>query len=450
MRSSASKNMEEKSTPNIFSAKGGSAHNKVTICHVTGNSSSHEIVVNHSAAQAHLNHGDSLGECDEVEAEPEVVEEIEEEMVTICHLTPTQGAAEYQIPSSSLQEHLEHGDSIGVCPVVEIPVENPMIVTKSNFCSKHRTLGPYSPEIDAWFYEYIPGISTFQTFTTSDRISFGFTMTDRSFFIPNQNAELNYINVAHSSRFDMSDMMNEPFPEGLEVVSIFYSFHSDEDIENYGHKVFANSFTNNTDWTSKDYQQASFHKEIISILYSRLEYGDDYNCNEVYSPLMIDLNKKGIELTAPKFGMLFDINGNGSKEKISCPVSSGTPFLVLPLDGEVVNINQLFGNHTIGPDGEKSDNGFVALAKYDENLDGVINVDDEIYNDLRLWDEINCNGVVDEGELSKLELSGIIEINLLYKNIFQADKYGNASKQHSYVKSDRGNLSIFDVWFVGL
>ena len=448
LRNSVSSENESSSTPSLFNVSKGVAHNKVTICHITGNSSSHEITVSTSAMQAHLNHGDAIGEC-------------EDSVVKICHFEENGSSSEIEISESLVQGHLEHGDNTGDCEEVvteiveeeveeEVIVEEPMIVIKSNFCSLYRTLGPYSPEFNAWKYEYIPGVSSYQTFTTSERITFGFSMSDSSFFIPNQNPELNYINVAHSEKFDMKSMMNESFPSGSEVISIFYSFHSDEDIEKYGHQVFGNSFTNDTKWESKEYQKASFHKVIISILYSRLEYGDDYNCNEIYSPLVIDLNQKGINLSDPRVGMPFDINGNGSKERISCPTSSGTPFLTLPLNGEIININQLFGNHTIGPDGEKSDNGFIALAKFDLNFDGVIDQEDKVYNELRLWDEGNCNGNVDPGELSSLENKEIFKINLLYKNIFQADQYGNASKQHSYVESDRGDLNIFDVWFVGL
>ena len=36
---------------------------KVTICHRTGNGSSHTIVVSINALQAHLNHGDKVGDC---------------------------------------------------------------------------------------------------------------------------------------------------------------------------------------------------------------------------------------------------------------------------------------------------------------------------------------------------------------------------------------------------
>ena len=45
---------------------GNSMNEKVEICHRTGNGSSHTICVDADAVQAHLDHGDLLGSCDEV------------------------------------------------------------------------------------------------------------------------------------------------------------------------------------------------------------------------------------------------------------------------------------------------------------------------------------------------------------------------------------------------
>ncbi len=39
---------------------------KVTICHRTGNGSSHEITVSINAVPAHLAHGDAIGDCEPV------------------------------------------------------------------------------------------------------------------------------------------------------------------------------------------------------------------------------------------------------------------------------------------------------------------------------------------------------------------------------------------------
>ena len=260
---------------------------------------------------------------------------------------------------------------------------------------------------------------------------------------------MNYILLGHSSGFNLYDLIQEDLPSGTSILSVFYSFHSDDDIQLYGHKAFANSFTNDTDWSSKIKQTASFYSSIVSVLYSRYEIYEREDCHDVYSPLMIDMAGNGIKLSDPNKGMNFDLTGDGLEQKISCPLNSGTPFIALPneIDGEINNINELFGNHTMGPDGRKADNGFLALAKYDNNQDGLINNEDAIYKKLRLWDESNCDGIASDSELKTLEEAGVVEIDLLYHDIFKGDVYGNVSKQHSFVKTANGKRSVFDVWF---
>jgi len=143
-----------------------------------------------------------------------------------------------------------------------------------------------------------------------------------------------------------------------------------------------------------------------------------------YSPLMLNYLGDGVEFTnnlVEKDGtdkrMLFDIDADGKKEYISCPKNKGTVFIVKPNeDNEVVDANQLFGDKT-KIDGHMFANGFDALAYYDTNndadegiADGVFNSKDPEYSNLRLWEELNCNGVIDEGELHSLEEKGVHEI----------------------------------------
>ena len=51
---------------NVICYAGNSGNEKVQICHVTGNGSSHTLCVDASAVPDHLAHGDLLGSCDEV------------------------------------------------------------------------------------------------------------------------------------------------------------------------------------------------------------------------------------------------------------------------------------------------------------------------------------------------------------------------------------------------
>jgi len=166
------------------------------------------------------------------------------------------------------------------------------------------------------------------------------------------------------------------------------------------------------------------------------------------SPLVIE-DRRGLGITTldPKaYNVLFDIKGDGIKRRISC-VKDGS-FLVLPdANGEVKNINQLFGDQTVGPDNQKAKNGFKALAKYDLNSDGVIDASDAVFSRLMLWKDDNCNGIAEQRELYEVERAGVTTIFTRYKNMYQVDMYGNLTLQRSIVRFGNDVRRVFDIWF---
>src|SRR5205807_1208447 len=79
-------------------------------------------------------------------------------------------------------------------------------------------------------------------------------------------------------------------------------------------------------------------------------------------------------------------------------------------DGQINSVNELFGGQ--GTTGVASAPGFTELAKYDGNLDGVIDKYDSIYSELQIWRDLDGNGAVDPGELESLQQAGIASITL--------------------------------------
>ena len=194
------------------------------------------------------------------------------------------------------------------------------------------------------------------------------------------------------------------------------------------------------------------------------EESNDPRClNHVSSPLIIDMRKeikkgsKGISLTSQKNGILFDIMGaNASpvahtKKQISwLNNATAYAFLTLPDKNGLVNgIDQLFGENTTGPDGQFSQNGYLALAKYDLNKDQVIDKKDVVFKKLRLWFDLNHDGQATQDELFSLDDAGLVAIDLKYdKNYRETDKYGNITAMRSVVKFKNGAMRlIFDLWF---
>ena len=98
--------------------------------------------------------------------------------------------------------------------------------------------------------------------------------------------------------------------------------------------------------------------------------------NACIDPLVINLNSSVASLSDQKF--YFDLDVDGSEELISMP-APGSGFIALDKNGDGV-IND--GSELFGP---SSGNGFKDLSEYDEDGDGWIDEDDDVFNKLRVW-----------------------------------------------------------------
>ena len=112
----------------------------------------------------------------------------------------------------------------------------------------------------------------------------------------------------------------------------------------------------------------------------------------------------------------FDINGNGRQELVEW-VGASEAILALDLNnnGKIDSGRELFGNATyFTGTANTADNGFIALAQYDENRDGLISAKDRIFPKLKLWQDKNANGISEPSELKDLMKTSIVKINVTY------------------------------------
>ena len=111
-------------------------------------------------------------------------------------------------------------------------------------------------------------------------------------------------------------------------------------------------------------------------------------------PLIFDLNGNGIETISVKDGVNFDFDKNGFAEKIGW-VSAEDGLLVHDLnkDGKISSGRELMGDLTELTENSVASNGFQAIGYYDENRDGVINSNDAIYSELKIWQDKNQNAL---------------------------------------------------------
>ena len=134
-------------------------------------------------------------------------------------------------------------------------------------------------------------------------------------------------------------------------------------------------------------------------------------------PLAIDLDGDGIETIGADGTVVFDHDGDGVKTGTGW-VKADDAFVVLDRNGNglIDTGAELFGVDTVKADGSFAVDGFDALSDLDSNGDGVFDAKDSEFANVRLWQDMDQDGVSDEGELTSLTDAGIVSINLEAKS----------------------------------
>ena len=168
-----------------------------------------------------------------------------------------------------------------------------------------------------------------------------------------------------------------------------------------------------------------------------------------YDPLTLDLDGDGIETLASNGhkGALFDHSNDGIRTATGW-VSKDDGFLVYDRngDGVVNNGGELFGDNTLLKNGERAANGYQALADLDDNGDGKVDAADSAFAKLRVWRDLNQDGISQEGELLTLNEAKVKALNLANKNADRDLGNGNSlAEEGTYTDSDGNEKQMGDL-----
>ena len=171
------------------------------------------------------------------------------------------------------------------------------------------------------------------------------------------------------------------------------------------------------------------------------------------SPIVLDLDGDGVQTQGLKDFVFFDHDGNEFAERTGW-VETGDGLLVRDLDGngKIETGAELFGNNTLLKNGQMAANGYEAMADLDDNFDGKIDQNDAAWNELRIWQDINSDGLSQAGELKTLDELRIQSLNVEYIDINLTDVKKNEHRQEStFTRTDGLSGSTTgtteDVWF---
>jgi len=158
-------------------------------------------------------------------------------------------------------------------------------------------------------------------------------------------------------------------------------------------------------------------------------------------PIIIDMDGNGFSLTSAEDGAEFDINADGNLDKTAV-TKDGDGMLAVDKNnnGIIDDGKELFGDQNGSAD------GFMELARYDGNKDGLINDKDDIFKDLKILRFIKKSDGTYEQKLNSIYSTGIkaIDISRPFKTSEINGENVITKRSFAYTENPGLNLNIAD------
>lgn len=140
--------------------------------------------------------------------------------------------------------------------------------------------------------------------------------------------------------------------------------------------------------------------------YNTMHVFFNVDTRNMWDPLVIDLDGDGVNADISSDRVVyFDLDADGLAEATNW-ISADDGILVRDVNGngKIDDGSEVFGNATT--------NGFAMLAALDSNSDGQITAADSAFSSLKIWQDLNQNGISEAGELTLLPDAGIVSMDV--------------------------------------
>lgn len=130
---------------------------------------------------------------------------------------------------------------------------------------------------------------------------------------------------------------------------------------------------------------------------------------ELATPVIIDLDGRGVQTLDRSVGVRYDLDGDGVADPTSW-IGPTEGFLFLDRDGNGTLTNA--GEFSFVADLQGATSDLQGLRAFDSSGDGALSATDKRFGDFRVWQDKNTNGSVDAGEILTLAAAGVRSIPL--------------------------------------